>query len=75
MKFESDSFKVDFIGVGATKSGTTWLSDCLGELPEIFHPDIKELYYFYLPENEKGIKSLEKLLRKDLSNWNSFDRI
>jgi hypothetical protein len=37
---------VDFVGIGAPKCGTTWLSDCLAEHPEIgFAPD-KEVYYF-----------------------------
>jgi hypothetical protein len=38
--------RVDFVGIGAPKCGTTWLSDCLAEHPEIgFAPD-KEVYYF-----------------------------
>lgn len=37
---------IDFVGIGAPKCGTTWLSDCLAEHPEIgFAPD-KEVYYF-----------------------------
>lgn len=38
--------RIDFVGIGAPKCGTTWLSDCLAEHPEIgFAPD-KEVYYF-----------------------------
>lgn len=39
-------FKVDFIGIGADRSGTTWLSDCLREHPETSMTDKKELYFF-----------------------------
>ena len=36
----------DFIGIGAIKSGTTWLHACLAEHPEIHTPDTKEIDYF-----------------------------
>jgi len=48
------NFKVDFLGIGAAKSGTTWLADVLREHPDIFIPKEKELFYFnkYLAEYE-----------------------
>jgi len=39
-------FKIDFIGIGAAKSGTTWINKCLAEHPEIFISEIKEINYF-----------------------------
>jgi len=36
----------DFLGIGAMKSGTTWLYENLRCHPDIFVPDRKELYYF-----------------------------
>ena len=39
-------FRIDFIGIGAAKSGTTWLVDCLRAHPQIFMPERKELIYF-----------------------------
>ena len=36
----------NFIGIGAPKSGTTWLFKCLQEHPEIFLTPIKETYFF-----------------------------
>lgn len=45
MKWE-ESLKIDFIGIGAAKSGTTWLADNLRNHPEIFIPEKKELIYF-----------------------------
>ena len=37
---------LDFVVVGAQKSGTTWLHECLNEHPEIFVPARKELHFF-----------------------------
>jgi Sulfotransferase domain len=42
----SGQFRVDFVGVGATKSGTSWLATCLAEHPEVCIADCKELNYF-----------------------------
>jgi hypothetical protein len=36
----------DFVGIGAQKAGTTWLSSNLQLHPEIWMPKIKELHYF-----------------------------
>lgn len=38
--------KVDFIGVGAPKSGSTWLGECFIEHPQICFPTKKELNFF-----------------------------
>ncbi|MFT4519866.1 MAG: hypothetical protein ACI9JM_002265 [Halioglobus sp.] len=37
---------LDFVGIGAAKSGTTWIAQCLGEHPDICVPRLKELDYF-----------------------------
>jgi hypothetical protein len=42
----NDSFRIDFIGIGAAKSGTTWLADNLRNHPDVFIPEKKELVYF-----------------------------
>ncbi|MDD4318847.1 MAG: sulfotransferase [Candidatus Peribacteraceae bacterium] len=39
-------FKVDFIGIGAPRCGTTWLYKCLSEHPDICMSKPKELNYF-----------------------------
>ncbi len=36
----------DFLCIGAQKSGTTWLQDCLIHHPEIFLPEEKEVHFF-----------------------------
>ncbi len=38
--------KVDFIGIGAARSGTTWLADCLRRHPDICLSEPKEIRYF-----------------------------
>jgi hypothetical protein len=40
------NFRIDFIGIGAARSGTTWLADNLRKHPQIFIPDKKELVFF-----------------------------
>jgi len=42
----SAGFKLKFIGIGAYKSGTTWLVQCLREHPNICVPRIKEVDFF-----------------------------
>ncbi len=44
MKFKYN--KLEFIGIGAQKSASTWLSRCLGEHPNIFIPKQKELDFW-----------------------------
>lgn len=43
---EAPDFRIDFLGIGAPKAGTTWLSMVLGEHPDIFTPPGKEIEYF-----------------------------
>jgi hypothetical protein len=36
----------DFLGIGAAKTGTTWLHHNLRAHPELYLPDVKEVHYF-----------------------------
>jgi hypothetical protein len=36
----------NFLGIGAPKCATTWLSICLSSHPEVFVPSVKEINYF-----------------------------
>jgi hypothetical protein len=38
--------RIDFLILGAEKSGTTWLADMLRRHPQVFIPPEKELFYF-----------------------------
>lgn len=49
---------VDFIGVGAQKSGTSWAYACLYEHPEICAP-IKEIHFFSRDRFSKGLEWYE----------------
>jgi len=54
--WKKKNFQVDFIGIGAQKSGTTWIAQCLKEHPQICTPLKKELHFFDKPYNyRKGI--------------------
>lgn len=44
---------VNFIGIGAQKSGTSWAYACLYEHPQICAP-VKEIHFFSRPRFEKG---------------------
>ena len=44
---------IDFLGIGAQKSGTSWVYACLYEHPEICSP-IKEIHFFSRPRFVKG---------------------
>jgi hypothetical protein len=50
---------VDFIGIGAQKSGTSWVYACLYEHPQICAP-IKEIHFFSRPRFEKGVEWYEQ---------------
>lgn len=46
--------KIDFIGIGAAKCATSWVSDILRKHPNVYYPlDEKELCYFnkYIPQD------------------------
>ena len=45
---DADKPKVDFIGIGFPRCGTTWLGACLDEHPEICFSDPKEVHFFDL---------------------------
>jgi len=55
---------VDFLGIGAQKSGTSWTYACLFEHPEICIP-VKEIRYFSGPQyHEQGQGWYESYFRK-----------
>ena len=38
--------KVNFIGIGVQKAGTSWLAKCLNEHPDIYIHKKKEAHFF-----------------------------
>ena len=38
--------KPHFLGIGAARTGTTWLSHCLSKHSQVYIPPIKEFAYF-----------------------------
>lgn len=63
----------NFIGIGAMRSGTTWLHYNLREHPEIWMPPLKELHYFDDKEKFATLSGKElldyKLLRYKKRLW------
>jgi len=50
------SQEVNYIGIGVSRSGSTWLSRCLAEHPDVYMPEKKELHFFDSESNyAKGI--------------------
>ena len=50
---KKNNFKVDFIGVGPPKCGTTWIYKCLEEHPQICMNRPKELHFFRKDRQKK----------------------
>lgn len=66
----------DFLGIGAQKSGTTWLHDNLSRHPQIWLPPVKEIHYLdHRPPHllqrlfgrKQFLKSGRALLRRELA--------
>ncbi|MFY0643003.1 MAG: sulfotransferase domain-containing protein [Bacteroidia bacterium] len=77
---EKDKHVISFIGIGAQKSGTTWLSERLSELPGVSTPPIKELHYFDRDESYPSINALAeknptKRMRGLLRRSRALDRV
>ncbi len=50
------NFKIDFIGIGAPRTGTSWIFQCLLDHPQVCSIKKKELRFFHKRENyDKGI--------------------
>lgn len=54
---------INFIGIGAQKSGTSWVYACLYEHPEVCAP-IKEIHFFSRPRYAQGISWYESHFKK-----------
>ncbi|HEX2742138.1 MAG TPA: sulfotransferase, partial [Rubrobacter sp.] len=62
----------DFIGIGAQKAGTTWLSHNLQHHPQIWMPPLKEIHYFDERLDEPA--NLVPRLSRRLSGGRGVDR-
>lgn len=59
----NDAFKVDFIGIGSGKCGSTWLYENLVQHPEIFDGNPKEIHYFGDLYEDQSIAWYESLFK------------
>jgi hypothetical protein len=66
--------KVSFLGIGAAKSGSTWLASLLGQHPQVAFPKLKEAAYFNRFDYDG---SINKVADFDLAYyhglWNNAD--
>ncbi len=60
MNKENNSLNPNFIGIGASRSGTTWLLTVLEEHPEVSFPYAKELNYLSSPRSDDQPSEYEK---------------
>jgi hypothetical protein len=64
-----------FLGIGAQKSGTSWLGEYFASHPEVYFSPIKELHYFdalHVPECQGWNLYMERRLKKIL--WRRLER-
>ena len=59
--------KPDFLGIGAPKTATTWLSHCLSKHSQVWLPPFKELGYF-----DRCEKTLNQFLKVCLEKLSQF---
>lgn len=45
---------INFLGIGAPKSATTWLAACMADHPQIYMPAVKEVSFFSAEEKWTG---------------------
>jgi hypothetical protein len=65
--------KIDFIGIGAPRSGSTWLSQCLYEHPEIIFPNLKSDQKLHPLDKEQNFFS-QALFRRSYSQKNRYSK-
>jgi hypothetical protein len=61
-ELEITSTGPNFVGIGAQRSGTSWLYNCLNEHPEVFMPQ-KEVHYFDKLNKTKNIEWYSNLFK------------
>jgi len=62
---QNNNFKVDFIGVGVPRAGTTWIYECLKEHPQICVSSTKETYFFnHLKNSEQLFENYKQFFKK-----------
>ncbi|MFH1841374.1 MAG: sulfotransferase domain-containing protein [Candidatus Nealsonbacteria bacterium] len=69
LEISNKKFKLDFLGIGASKSGTTWIFECLKEHPEICGSMNEEAGLFNsLKEGNRGSKPYSELYNLNFSH-------
>lgn len=60
--------RLDFVGIGAARCGSTWISRCIQEHPSLFMPARKELHFFddEARFEREGLAGLRRYFRRNL---------
>ena len=56
----ASSLRLDFMGIGAPKAATTWLTNLLASHPALFIPEIKETHFFAYPFEDTPFSTYER---------------
>lgn len=64
--------QVNFIGIGAMRSGTTWIDKNLRKHPQVYMPPIKEIHYFDRLVQFRGKDHLRKKFFSSNSSSKNF---
>jgi hypothetical protein len=64
--------KVDFLMIGAPKCGTTWFYNIFMQHPDIYVPDVKDIYYFD-EHYEKGNQWFESYFKAKKQNQKAVE--
>jgi len=66
-----NNFKIDFIGIGAPRAGTSWLGQCLAEHPQVNFAKNKETNFFCY-NNFKFAKNIPEFSKLKCQDWKSY---
>jgi hypothetical protein len=69
-RVDDPNFRIDFLGIGVAKSGSTWLAETLRLHPRIFIPTEKSIYYFNQFREKSSKPNLK--YKKPLKWYHSF---
>lgn len=59
----TSNFKIDFIGIGASKAATTWIFDCLAEHPQVCDTKKYKELDFFNNYYEKGVSYYQSFFK------------
>jgi hypothetical protein len=71
-KLNETDFRLDFIGIGAPRSGTTWVAECIKEHPQINFPKEKEVDFFNSQDHFVELFNLRNSWDKGIEHYKTL---